>query len=227
MKLQDYVPEEAKNAHPLTLIYRYLGVNLALKVKDTGLTPNQVSVISFCLGALAAYLFSLASYWYLVLGALFYQLCIVLDYSDGALARLKGMTSNLGMWLEYIFDPVREFLVIFGICWGLYSQNANAIIWILGFILCGMNFLMDIQMMTFESFPFAGKETSDFAAGNRLYQLGRYFVSVRAIRYFTITGFAVANQMLLFLLLFSVYGILVFLVLAFGVGSIVKGHDKV
>jgi len=209
------------------LLFRCLGSNLALCLKNTDLTPNHLSIFSLVFSILAAFLLSTAAYWYFVLGALSYQIAVVLDYSDGSLARLKGMSSFYGKWLDYNVDIVREFLIIFGLCWGLCKQNADPAIWIAGIILCSTNFVSDIISMTFKNFAFAKQKASNLGSKNKLYELGKHFVNVRALRYFSMPFFAIMNQMFIYLIFFSGYSLFLSLVMAFGLGKIVKRQDKV
>lgn len=217
---------ERRNRNVIVLIFRYLGFNLALKLKGTRVTPNQVTVISLIFGILAAFSLCVGTYLYFILGALFYQISVVLDYCDGSLARLKGMSSYSGKWLEQNNDTLREFLVIFSICWGLYRQTSNVVVWILGFILCGASFMSDILSLMFKSFPFAGQGVSSFVSKSKLYRIGKHFINSRALRYFTIIFFAIANRMFIFLVLFSCYDVLLFLAMAFSLGKIVRKNDK-
>lgn len=226
MKFKKEYLKENEKGRISTLIYRYLGVNVALRLRNTSITPNQLTIIGFILGMLSAFFFSVGSYWCLIIGLLAYQICIILDYSDGALARFKNMTSSLGEWLEWVLDLIREFFVIFGICWGLYGLTANATVWILGFIMCGTNFMMDIQTITFKSFPFAKKGINSFTPKSKLYKIGKQFISIRTIRYLALIFFAIVNRMFLFLGFFSIYNILVFLLMTFGLWKIIRQSEE-
>jgi hypothetical protein len=144
---------ERKNKNIFVMIFRYFGYNLALKLKNTRIAPNQVSVIAFIFGILSALSFSMGTYLYIILGALLCQLSEIFDYCDGSLARLKGMSSSLGEWLEWHFNPLRGFLINFGICWGLYKQTSNIGVWILGFVLCGIGYMLTIQARLLKSLP--------------------------------------------------------------------------
>ena len=222
---KEYLKEDEKG-RIIASIYRYLGVAPALRLRNTSITPNQLSIIGFIFGMLSAFFFSVGSYPCLMIGLLTYQICIILDCSDGTLARLKNMTSFLGEWLEWVFDLVREFFVIFGICWGLYRLNTNAMVWVLGFILCGANFMMDIQTITFKSFPFTKKGINSFVPKNKLYKIGEQFVAIRTVKYLTIIFFAIINRMFLFLGFFSIYNILVFLLIAFSLWKITRQWEN-
>ena len=222
----EYLRESVKGAPIIVLAYRYTGAQFAWSIRNLKITPNQLSLIGFMFGCFSAVLFSLDDYRFLVCGTVLYQICIVLDYSDGSLARIKNMTSLLGIWLEAVFDPIREFLVVFGICWGLYAKTGNLMVWAFGLILCGTNYMMDIQILTFESFPFAEEGIRTFAPKSKLYKAAKQFISVRTTRYVAIILFAIMDRMFLFLVFFSIYNMLIFLLLAFQLGRVVKAQDN-
>jgi len=214
------------NEKGAAIIYRYLGVLCALKLKNTEVTPNQLTVISFLFGILSAVLFVVDSYWSTIYAIILYQICIVLDYADGTLARLKQQNSFLGIWLEAVLDPLREFFVIFGVCIGLWNQYLDPMIWILGFILIATNYMMDIEAITFESYPFATASTTGFTSKSGLYSIGKHFISIRTTRYMAIVLFGIAGQMFAFLAFFAAYNICVFLSLAFVMGKVFRKQDK-
>jgi phosphatidylglycerophosphate synthase len=217
---------ERRSRNIFVLLFRYIGSNVAFFMRNTNLSPNHLSIFSLAFSILAAFLLSRAGYWCFVIGAVFYQLAVVLDYSDGSLARLKGMSSFLGKWLDYNFDIVREFLIILGLCWGLHRQNGVPVIWMAGIVLCSTNFICDIMSMTFKKFAFAEKEGSSLGSKNRLYALIRHFVNARALRYFSMPLFAITNQLFFYLIFFSTYNFFVALGMAFALGRIIGRQDK-
>ena len=72
------------------------------------MTPNQVTVISFLIGLLSAYEFSLGNFWPTVLGALLLQLSIIVDCVDGELARYTRKFSQFGACLLYTSPSPRD-----------------------------------------------------------------------------------------------------------------------
>lgn len=100
---------------------------LAVKVKAT---PNQVTLASFAIGLFAAYLFSLANFWELILGAILLQVSLVVDCVDGELARYTRKFSGLGAWLDAITDRVKEYAVFLGLAYGaIVVQGQN--LWVI------------------------------------------------------------------------------------------------
>jgi hypothetical protein len=83
-----------------------------------GLTPNQVTVLSMCVGVLAAAGFGTGERWGLVTGAVLLQLAFMLDCVDGQLARYTRTFSRFGAWLDSVFDRGKEYLVYAGLAIG-------------------------------------------------------------------------------------------------------------
>jgi len=83
-----------------------------------GLTPNQVTVLSMCVGVLAAAGFGLGHRWSLVAGAVLLQVAFMLDCVDGQLARYTRTFSRFGAWLDSILDRGKEYLVYGGLAIG-------------------------------------------------------------------------------------------------------------
>ncbi|GLZ03910.1 hypothetical protein Acsp03_13760 [Actinomadura sp. NBRC 104412] len=96
----------------------------------TSITPNQLTVGALVLGLGAGACFVVASWPFLLLGALLYHLSFTLDCMDGKIARLKGTGSVFGAWLDYIFDRVRVLACAIALMAGQYAATGNvAYIW--------------------------------------------------------------------------------------------------
>lgn len=96
----------------------------------TRVTPNQLTVGALILGLGAGACFALASWPWLLAGALLYHLSFTLDCMDGKIARLKGTGSVFGAWLDYIFDRVRVLACAIALMGGQYAATRNtAYIW--------------------------------------------------------------------------------------------------
>ena len=121
---------------------------------------------------------------------------------------------------------MREFLVIFGVCWGLYAENPDNRIWILGFILCGTNYMMDIQALTYDTYPFAKQDTQSMVSSSFIYKLAAYVLSMRTTRYISSILFALLDQMYVYLVFFSGYNILVYVLMTFRLGKIIRERDN-
>ncbi len=93
-----------------------------------GITPNQITLISFAIGLYSAYSFSKGDFWSIFLGAFLLQVSIIVDCVDGELARYTRKFSNLGAWLDAVTDRVKEYLVFFGLAYGAARNGRD--LWI-------------------------------------------------------------------------------------------------
>ena len=102
-----------------------------------GATPNQVTIASFAIGLLAAYLFALGETWSLIAGAILLQVSIIVDCVDGEIARYTRKFSELGAWLDAITDRVKEYAVFLGLAYGAFIQNGQNL-WVLAAVLMAL-----------------------------------------------------------------------------------------
>jgi phosphatidylglycerophosphate synthase len=99
------------------------------KLLNTACTPNQITGMIFVMGLIGCLLF-LSPLWPVRLaGALLVQLNSILDGCDGEIARIKGLTSNLGAWLDTIADDILNNVMLLCLWLGLYRQGAP--VWVL------------------------------------------------------------------------------------------------
>lgn len=91
---------------PLAAVFVYL-------LRPTPLTPNQITFLSLfvALGADAALLF-----WTdragAIAAAIGVYLAFVLDCTDGQLARIRGQTSTVGSYLDFLMDEIKAVALI-------------------------------------------------------------------------------------------------------------------
>ncbi|MGZ4638756.1 MAG: DUF5941 domain-containing protein, partial [Actinomycetes bacterium] len=114
-----------------TLVIRRLSRRLTPAALRLGLTPNQVTVLSFVLGLVAAGCFALGdagSGVVAVLGAVLLQLSLVVDCVDGEVARFTRTFTPLGAWLDASTDRIKEFACYAGLAVGAGSRTST---WVL------------------------------------------------------------------------------------------------
>ncbi len=86
------------------------------------ITPNRLTVFSFCMGLVAALLFAAGHpFW----GGLWAQLTSIVDGCDGELARLRHMRSRFGAVLDSTTDRYADAFIMLGILWGLPLSRFN------------------------------------------------------------------------------------------------------
>lgn len=97
----------------------------------TAVTPNQLTVLALFLGLGAAACFALGYWPYLILGAVLYYLCFVVDCMDGKLARLTDSESLFGAWVDYVSDRFRVLVCAIALMGGQYVVTGQvAFVWL-------------------------------------------------------------------------------------------------
>ena len=104
---------------------------LARLLARTRVTPNQVTWASFSIALMAFVSFILGQN---ILGGLLVQLSSIVDGVDGSLARIKGMTSTFGGFLDSMLDRYADILVVLGLTLWSLSRETYPGIWLAGFL---------------------------------------------------------------------------------------------
>jgi phosphatidylglycerophosphate synthase len=94
-------------------VCRPLAAVLVNALKDTPVTPNQVTLASFVVGiASAGLLLALPGRPGLIVAVLVFQASYVLDCADGMLARWRGLASPAGHLLDFLMDELKAFAIL-------------------------------------------------------------------------------------------------------------------
>lgn len=86
-------------------------------------SPNQVSLLSFCCVWVAFFFFMSPNIGNWLIAYIFLQLYIIIDCSDGELARVTQAESEFGKFLDDFIHPISNALVIIGVGVGSYLLN--------------------------------------------------------------------------------------------------------
>ena len=104
-------------------INRPISIKISKFISKYRITPNQISIISFIISCLAAYLFSFKNYAGLFFGGILAQFSSIIDGCDGEIARLKYQSSKFGAWLDAILDRYADAFLIWGLIWHVLDKN--------------------------------------------------------------------------------------------------------
>ena len=103
-------------------VNRYIHVPIASQIvgllKNSLVTPNQVTYFSVLIGFLSGYAFSFSSSTSLILGGILLEVTLVLDCVDGQLARAKNMASDWGRLIDGIAGYFAYLAVVIGLIKG-------------------------------------------------------------------------------------------------------------
>jgi CDP-diacylglycerol--glycerol-3-phosphate 3-phosphatidyltransferase len=99
--------------YPVTkYFYRKFSRPLAGLLNKLRFEPNQVTILSFILGAISGFIFY---YRMFILGLIVLFVSEILDCADGDLARLKKKISKKGEFLDSFLDRIVEVFVFYGL----------------------------------------------------------------------------------------------------------------
>ena len=99
---------------------------------NTPVTPNQITLISFFVGLISAFLFSQVGYANSVIAAILLVVSTWIDGVDGEIARVKFMETDIGKKLDIYCDNIIHFLVFTAIGCGIYLKTGEVIFLYLG-----------------------------------------------------------------------------------------------
>ena len=146
-------------ARPPAAVFVYL-------LRNTPITPNQVTFLATAVCAAACAIFALTpgSWIWLGVAALVFELSFVLDCVDGMLARLRKHASPLGHLLDFLMDELKATMVYGCVTIRLYRETGDVRLLLVG--LAGMYCISSgITLTTFMRRPEYGGGTTMSAEG--------------------------------------------------------------
>jgi len=150
------VTDQQKPAHILPdlvePVNRHLNVPLAAFVvsalRNTPVTPNQVTYVSILFGLAAAWAFAKGTAGAMLAGGLLLEVTLILDCADGQLARAKNCSSEWGRLLDGIAGYIAYLAVVVGLAIGLGGHHGQLAIISLFTILRAITYDYCKQFMT-------------------------------------------------------------------------------
>jgi len=175
------------------ILNRPISLRISKLLLKTGITPNQISVLSFVIGLAGASFFFTGEYFYLILGAMLVHIHSIVDGCDGEVARLKLRQTKYGGWLDSVLDRYADAAIILGLAYGYWSITGDMTIWIIGFFALIGTFLNSYTSDKYDSIFKNGDMTkrSKFRMG-------------RDVRLLLIVIGALTNQVLIMLIILAV-----------------------
>ncbi len=112
-------------------INRKISEPMARLLAKTKVTPNQMSWAAFGIALLSFVSFILG---HNIIAGFLVQLSSIVDGVDGSLARLKGMASEFGGFLDSVLDRYADILIVLGLTLWSLSYETYSGIWLAGFL---------------------------------------------------------------------------------------------
>ncbi|HEY5926340.1 MAG TPA: CDP-alcohol phosphatidyltransferase family protein [Kofleriaceae bacterium] len=114
-------------------IARPPGAVVVYFLRNTRITPNQITFISAFVAAGACAMFALLPGWHwLVAAALVFEFSFVLDCADGQLARLRKIASPIGHLLDFLMDELKAMLLFGCVAVRLWRQTSDERLLVVG-----------------------------------------------------------------------------------------------
>ncbi len=123
--------ETAYDGYISKYVNRKASEPMARLLAKTKITPNQITWAAFGIALLSFISFILGQN---IIAGLLVQLSSIVDGIDGGLARLKGMTSTFGGFLDSVLDRYSDILIVLGLTLWSVSQETYPGIWLAGFL---------------------------------------------------------------------------------------------
>ncbi len=120
-------------------VARPLAAILVAVLKRTPLTPNQVTILGALVfvGCVAA-LVLLPGWGGFLIAAAILELAYIFDCADGQLARIKGMTSEIGAYFDFLIDEVKALMLVGGCAVRIWLESGNDVWLIVGIVGCAL-----------------------------------------------------------------------------------------
>ncbi len=104
---------------------------VARLMAKTKITPNQMTWATFGVALLSFVSFIFGQN---IIGGILVQLSSIVDGIDGSLARMKGMVSPFGGFLDSVLDRYADILILLGLTLWSLSHETYPGIWLAGFL---------------------------------------------------------------------------------------------
>ncbi len=108
-----------------TYVFRPLAAPIVYGLRNTTVTPNQITLASFALALVAVAVLFWPGYWGLLLATVVFTGSYILDCVDGMLARLKGLQSTTGHLFDFLMDEIKSFFLLGAVAVRLYLETTQ------------------------------------------------------------------------------------------------------
>jgi len=120
---------------------RYISLFISKRLMPLPVSPHLVTIGAALLGLACGLVASHGGYWWLLAGAIGFQLNSIMDGIDGEIARAKLLESRLGQWLDTIADDSCNLFFTVGAAVGCYrTWGSELYLWLAAII--GVGFIL-------------------------------------------------------------------------------------
>lgn len=220
----NYKLEKKKNNGLLYALFWHLGFLFAHLFRQLGVSPNVVSIFSLFFYILTAAMLTMDGYYNHLIASLAFFFGVLMDCTDGKLARLTGSTSLLGVWLDTNFDYLKPIFLYGPMALSLYRSDGSILHILLGFGAIQFSLLFTIITMKWSTFSFAQGVKRSYTANSRFHPILKqlYFIEGFESVFFILA--AVFSRLDLFLITWTIYLVTIYLVATVRMGIEIAKH---
>lgn len=133
-----YLINNLTNKRSDGFISRYINRPISSQITEfllrTKIQPNTITLISFFLSTIGAFLFFHKGYLNLLIGAILAQVASIINGCDGEIARLKFLETEFGGWFDAVLDRYADAFLLLGLTYHTYQVISSPAIMIIGFM---------------------------------------------------------------------------------------------
>ncbi len=208
-KYTSQMVDKIEKSKPTALIARHVNKRFSKYFTaffaNRGLSPNDVTTLSFLVAIAASAFFLAGNYIYIVIAGLLTLLSSIFDSCDGELARLTGKSSIGGRWWDGVLDVIKKDMLFGSIAIGQFLRFNNPLYLIFVFFtITNIYFIEEINGLIQIFLPHSGH-----SKGNKKPELivkGDYFGLIDTISVLILV-FALIDQLLILLIIMSIFPI--------------------
>ena len=126
------------------LTFRRLSHYIVRFLRNTQITPNQITAFRLILAFSAAPFLIIGKEAYLLLGGIISAASFTFDYVDGDLARQKQLESKTGQLLDVLFDRITIIILVFSLSLGLFRNTMTLFDLLLGIMIISLLYMSEI-----------------------------------------------------------------------------------
>ncbi len=138
-------------------INKRISLPISTALTRTRIHPNYLTVFNMIIGIMSAVFILFDSYWYTVLGGLFFQLASVFDGVDGEVAKYTLKVSKIGGWLDTISDNGTLLMFLSAASYLYFIHNTGVMpLVVIGLLFLGLGVMLLVMVSFLRKYTSSG-----------------------------------------------------------------------
>ncbi len=219
----DYKLKKKSNNGIIYSLYWELGYLFAKIFKVLRITPNLTSIFSFLFFIASGYLYFKDSN---IVASICFIMAILMDCTDGKLARMTNNQSIMGIWLDYNFDYLKPICIYPTIAFSIYFKSGDVYPIVAAFIAMQSTLIFAIIAQRWKMFDFGDEAKESYTSSSPLHKLLKQFYFIEGIEPLFALACAIIGRIDIYLYLWAAGITFAYLGSTFIFGSMIHKEDK-